>query len=96
MDCVGKMEVMVDESIPDTGNGGTQRNLCIISAKELMRTTWLLALIAHSDDKPVKLPNVYVRRDKIWKFQKETVVATCGEDGCVKLTLSNASAPDTS
>ncbi|ETN79058.1 hypothetical protein NECAME_10060 [Necator americanus] len=24
---------------------------------------------------------VYVRNDRTWKFQKETVVATCGEDG---------------
>ncbi|EYC22401.1 hypothetical protein Y032_0017g3326 [Ancylostoma ceylanicum] len=34
-----------------------------------------------SVEKPVRPPLVYVRNDKAWKFQKEIVVATCGEDG---------------
>ncbi|KAK6741681.1 hypothetical protein RB195_009509 [Necator americanus] len=32
-------------------------------------------------EKSLKPPFVYVRNDRTWKFQKETVVATCGEDG---------------
>ncbi|KHJ92785.1 hypothetical protein OESDEN_07321 [Oesophagostomum dentatum] len=32
-------------------------------------------------EKFVKPPNVFVPRNKTWKFEKETVVATCGEDG---------------
>ncbi|KAL6728574.1 hypothetical protein Aduo_010336 [Ancylostoma duodenale] len=34
-----------------------------------------------SAEKPVKPPLVYVRNEKAWKFQKEIIVATCGEDG---------------
>ncbi|CAJ0600219.1 unnamed protein product [Cylicocyclus nassatus] len=129
MDCVGKMEVMVDESIGDTDQGDTQcssedevtyvNNNCASTSKEdhtYCRCTKRVhngnrwhddsyeeplynirerntenchvdndanrkQATSFSDGKPVKLPNVFVRSDKTWRFQKETVVATCGEDG---------------
>ncbi|KAK5986717.1 hypothetical protein GCK32_010390, partial [Trichostrongylus colubriformis] len=34
-----------------------------------------------TNEEQPKLPNVYVKGDRTWKFQKTTVVATCGENG---------------
>ncbi|XGW18987.1 hypothetical protein V3C99_003078 [Haemonchus contortus] len=41
----------------------------------------LLVVSNEASEKPLKPPNVYVKRDRTWKFQKNTVVATCGENG---------------
>ncbi|KJH50820.1 hypothetical protein DICVIV_02970 [Dictyocaulus viviparus] len=37
--------------------------------------------VSNDAKKSMKTPNVYVRHDRTWKFQKTTVVATCDENG---------------